>query len=374
MQNEQIVEIPGAFPSPKDSRTIVEKATMWQRFSTAVIGVTETFKQFKNIYSQDWVGICTAAAFITGLWEATGKRYSEDFQYFLQKKYHDNVVYSGQSWFQPWFEGSSPYASISTAHKYGVLPKEEMDKYFIRNPQEKYPVYIDRLVKAMTPAVEAELLAKCEKIVTGYSKTDNSLASMVTAMSEPNCFLQHRFECGNTWYGKTIEGAYYSAYYSGSKIEPITVPYPTAAIGVNGHQVSGAGVRNNRTYIANTFGPSWTGDGHAEIDYMPTETWKVYVNKTAPVIEKELLLIKKSEFKFRFTKFMGYSIKYSYDVEMLHHVLMFENCMDFIPKAQRGYFGLKTIAGVRRFQQKYGILTTGFVGKLTLAKLNELYG
>lgn len=374
MQNEQIIEIPGAFPSPKDSRTVVEKAPLWERFTAAVAGVPESWKQFKNIYSQDRVGICTAAGLITGLWEATGKRYSEDFQYYLQKKYHDNVVYANQSWFRAWFEGSSPYASISTGYKYGFLPKEEMDKYFIRNPQESYATYIDRLVKVMTPEVEAELLAKCEKVITAYSQTDNSLAATAQAASEPNCFLEHRFECGNTWYGKTIDGAYYSAYYSGSKIEPITMPYATSTIGVNGHQVAGAGVRDGKPYIANTFGPNWTGDGHAPIDYMPTETWKVYVNKPAPVVEKEKLQIKKADFKYIFKKPLGYSLRYSYDVEMLHHVLMFENCVDFIPKAQRGYFGLKTIAGVRKFQQKYGILATGFVAKLTLAKLNELYG
>lgn len=39
-----------------------------------------------------------------------------------------------------------------------------------------------------------------------------------------------------------------------------------------------------------------------------------------------------------------------------------------------GYYGLATQAAVKRFQQKYGIETTGIAGPQTRAKLNELYG
>ncbi len=38
-----------------------------------------------------------------------------------------------------------------------------------------------------------------------------------------------------------------------------------------------------------------------------------------------------------------------------------------------GYFGKVTLASVKRFQARHGIPTTGYVGKLTRAKLNELY-
>ena len=38
-----------------------------------------------------------------------------------------------------------------------------------------------------------------------------------------------------------------------------------------------------------------------------------------------------------------------------------------------GYFGPLTLKAVKRFQAKYGIIQTGYVGPLTRAKLNELY-
>lgn len=38
-----------------------------------------------------------------------------------------------------------------------------------------------------------------------------------------------------------------------------------------------------------------------------------------------------------------------------------------------GYFGSQTFEAVRMFQQKYGILSTGFCGPVTRAKLNEIY-
>lgn len=70
------------------------------------------------------------------------------------------------------------------------------------------------------------------------------------------------------------------------------------------------------------------------------------------------------------------------DVTMLHEILAREG---FVVKASeeievndRGqgthFFGEATAAAVVRFQAKYGILQTGFVGPITRAKLNALYG
>lgn len=43
-------------------------------------------------------------------------------------------------------------------------------------------------------------------------------------------------------------------------------------------------------------------------------------------------------------------------------------------KLVTGYFGQLTLRAVKRFQAKYGIRQTGFVGPITRGKLNELYG
>ena len=48
---------------------------------------------------------------------------------------------------------------------------------------------------------------------------------------------------------------------------------------------------------------------------------------------------------------------------------------DVYPEARvTGYFGVLTTAAVKKFQAKYGISTTGYVGPLTRAKLNQLFG
>lgn len=39
-----------------------------------------------------------------------------------------------------------------------------------------------------------------------------------------------------------------------------------------------------------------------------------------------------------------------------------------------GFFGLQTLDAVKRFQKKYGIISTGLVGTLTRTKLNEIFG
>jgi len=43
-------------------------------------------------------------------------------------------------------------------------------------------------------------------------------------------------------------------------------------------------------------------------------------------------------------------------------------------KLVTGYFGSLTLKAVKRFQAKYGIIQTGYVGPLTRAKLSKLYG
>ena len=41
------------------------------------------------------------------------------------------------------------------------------------------------------------------------------------------------------------------------------------------------------------------------------------------------------------------------------------------PGLETSYFGTKTLDAVKRFQAKHGIITTGYVGPLTLAALSE---
>ena len=61
------------------------------------------------------------------------------------------------------------------------------------------------------------------------------------------------------------------------------------------------------------------------------------------------------------------------DVKNLQIALANEGFLGQVGFSFTGYFGVMTFEAVKMFQRKYGIWNTGFVGKLTRAKLNELY-
>lgn len=77
-------------------------------------------------------------------------------------------------------------------------------------------------------------------------------------------------------------------------------------------------------------------------------------------------------FKYTFTKQMDFG-DMGAEVVALQKVLKLEDCFPAIVPAT-GFFGLITKNAVKKFQAKYGIDQVGRVGKITLAKLNALYG
>lgn len=350
----------GGNVSEKDNRTIKETRSFINKTLSLFATNYEAGQPFKNIYSQDNVGICTSASLITGLWEQTGTRYSEDFQYYLQKKYTDKNK----------TEGSSAFSAIKTAYKYGLLKKEIADKYFIRDEKENYQTYIKRLFDKFE-AIESELLLQAEKVITAYSIFDEFDVLAIKKGIDEGALIIARYVCGNTWFNKIVNGIWKSCWRDGNDIEPIATPKNTPDFPVSGHLVCISHIRKDGVYIANTFGKEWTGDGHGNIDYIPTELWKVYTKKTE--IEKEILPVKKSEFKFNFTKNLSFNpFKYVYDVEMLQYYLIFNNYLEFIPAKERGYFGRKTLNAVIKFQKGNKLPMTGFVGNMTRQVLNAL--
>lgn len=61
------------------------------------------------------------------------------------------------------------------------------------------------------------------------------------------------------------------------------------------------------------------------------------------------------------------------DVMMLQEILKYEKLFPMNVEST-GYFGSITFEAVKKWQAKYGIPSTGYVGQITRAKLNSLYG
>lgn len=93
-----------------------------------------------------------------------------------------------------------------------------------------------------------------------------------------------------------------------------------------------------------------------------------------------------SVLKYNFTKQMGVekinseTVNDHNEVRNLQIALFLEGVLDDSSWPTRehvakfgGYFGSNTEMAVKRFQAKYGIKQTGYVGPLTLAKLNSIY-
>lgn len=363
----------GAFESKKDSRTIIEpsQSGLWQSIKNSFsYGPINSGSLYKDIFSQNSVGICTIASLITGIWNKTGIKGDENFGYFLLKKYIDNVEYPSSP---AWFEGSSLLNALRCIDKFGIVRSEYVEKYFKRDPNENYPTYIARMQKAFTPQVEAELLSKAEKVISYTQIKDLNDSNLALYLNDDKSFVYTRNVCGDTWYFKFINGVRYSAFWSMSKIiNPITMPTSTY-FPPSGHAICLAQITAEGKNYANTFGKNWNMDGHGIVAYSPTEAYRVYVNSTPKIVE-ENKLVKKTEFKYTFNKNLYPNPFYSKDVEALQTVLMYENCIDFIPANQRGYFGAKTLLAVKKFQSKHGITpTSGLVYQKTRAILNSIY-
>ena len=76
-------------------------------------------------------------------------------------------------------------------------------------------------------------------------------------------------------------------------------------------------------------------------------------------------------FKHTWSRNLRVGSSYTNDVYALQTALTLEGV--YATEITGGFYN-KTLAGVKQFQQKYGIDSTGFVGSLTRAQLNRLYG
>lgn len=361
MEKEKYL-INSAIESPEDSRTVQEpRVSVLSMFSSLKAGGKPV--AVEKILNQYAIGKCTAISLIQIVWDRTGVLYSDDFNYGLQKKFLDGA----------WFEGSSVFHAIKAAQKYGMLRKEIFDQYFNFNPTWDYATYSRKLKELFdNDALVNKLLAQCEKPIQGYSVVAPNIRDIAAAVADTDNAVLARYTCGSSWFYKNINGIRRSAWEGNGVIEPITPPIATVTFPITGHAVSLTHNTDADLFLSNTWSADWSKDGHASIDYTPTEAFKIYF-KNFP--GENPLPVKKDEFHHTFNFDLALGSKNKKDVEMLQYVLIFEECMTWVPPAQRGVFGPKTLAGVIRFQQKYNIYPAfGYCGPKTRAKINELWG
>jgi hypothetical protein len=95
-------------------------------------------------------------------------------------------------------------------------------------------------------------------------------------------------------------------------------------------------------------------------------------NGYAGAVDPLPYIVEKPTFNFTRNLFFGRSGE---DVRNLQIALAHEGFLGQVGfEGFTGFFGRQTLEAVKRFQKKYDIINTGLVGKLTIKKLNEIYG
>lgn len=108
---------------------------------------------------------------------------------------------------------------------------------------------------------------------------------------------------------------------------------------------------------------------HLHFGLYPTE---VVNNGYDGAIDPTPYLVETPKFTFTRNLFFGRSGE---DVRNLQIALAHEGFLGQVGfEGFTGFFGRQTLEGVKRFQVKYGIISTGFVGKLTINQLHKIYG
>lgn len=324
--NEQLGT--GAGHSELDPRTV--KHSPYDQAVPLVKGGAEYLPT--EIEHQHSVGICTAISRVQMRQKQTGKKYSPDFQYLLQKKYYD----------LDWDEGSSPLHSNKVAKNFGFLPLSlwthttENDRYL------PYTEYIAKL-QVISDTEIARLVSLCVDKIAGYARVNIADAQAVAKAvidSPKQSGLLCRYGCQKNWWTPS---------WLAKDIDPLRNGPETS-----GHQIILASFDYTVTFmqkLANTWGTTWCLQGSAHIDwgnYPMTEAWVDLLE--TPVIPP-----------YVFTKLLRYGMR-GFDVKMLQQKLKI---------TADSVFGNQTLKAVKDFQILHGLTADGVVGPKTNIELNK---
>ncbi len=337
--------------SPKDSRTVHHND--YATVGEPIIKAGNAYSP-QDIENQHHVGICTAISMVQNVEKISGKKYSPDFQYLLQKKFYDFN----------WGEGSAIISALKVAKKYGFLPIEKFTYTTEADRNLSYPEYIAKL-QAISDDEITRLILLCIDPIPGYAAVDVSNAqSIALAIQESQAGILCRYTVGSEWY-TDING---NITWDKTKLDPLRAP--TQATVQGGHAINMSNVDYTvflQQFLPNTWGVQWNDNGIGYTDwnkYKPTEAWLIL--KTAPIIPL---------FQFLHDLYLGII---SPDVKQLQ-ILLNKNPQTQVALSGPGSVGFETNTfgsftrnAVIKFQALNKLPQTGYVGPLTRAILNKL--
>ncbi len=249
----------GAIASPYDIRTFTYPVKGFPIQSGG-----QRYKK-EDIEDQSKVGICTSISLTQNARKATGIAFSADFQYLLQKKYHDANTPFG------WDEGSSIFAAVSIGKNYGFLPASEW-KWTTQSDRDlPYHKYIEKLKAVPEEEIQRLLKISAKYKLKAYAYVPVNRDAMAEAIHNSKAGILVRFSLGNEWF--TAPNGQTS--WNKKDIEPLRPPKKV----ITGHAVTESNYDGGSFRIANSWGWEWCDLGtayHSFGAYKPTEAWAVW--------------------------------------------------------------------------------------------------
>lgn len=274
----------------------------------------------EHIEHQHTVGICTAISMVQLRERATGKKYSPDFQYLLQKKFYD----------KNWDEGSAIFYACKVAKNYGFLPIE-LSPITEADRQGGYQQYINKL-KLITDEEVNRLIGLCVDKIPAYASVNVSdPQSIAKAIIESEAGILCRYDVDENWY---------SPSWLPKDIDPIKKP----DIATSGHAIiaSSFDYTNDTRFVQpNTWGTNWCNEGQCHIvwdNYKMTEAWTIL--KQAPEVStKPTEACKLGDRSQAVATLQAWLISKGYS----------------IPAGVTSFFGAQTRSALGKFQRDNGI-------------------
>lgn len=320
----------GAFPS-FDVRTPLFTSDTQAKPIPLKGGIKYNASDIQNQYA---VGICTAISRTQLRTKQTGRRYSADFHYLVQKKLYDNN----------WNEGSSLLNSQKVANKVGFLP-EELWTYTDEDDRKlPYAEYIKKLqdipwseIEALLGEVDEDgkyLKGKTIDHIPGYMAVipgDIMKVGDAIVSSPQQTGLFVCVGTSDSWSFPTnpLKHKSYTGYH---------------AIIFSSYEMESDKTRGTFT---NTWGPRWGKDGSVDFYFHEYPILEAYIDVESIV---------KPAIKFTRTLRRGNK---GDDVKLLQQLLGFTG-----PDID-GSFGPKTLEAVKLFQKRNKLVVDGIVGPKT---------
>lgn len=303
-------------------------------------------------YNQDAIGICTAIDLADMMQAAWGIPFSAQFIYNVGKKMYDGNT----------DEGSSIKTMLRVVNNYGAAPKSMVPT---DDPTQDYQAYVDAWFAP-------EVFAAAKQYLMNYATARLDPVGFASDLSTSKYGLMTRMDTGTEWY-TDIHG---NISYKDSDIDPLRAPNPatgghsvkcTAYFGLNQGQVRR--LRNTWGDAQNPIMPgnlTWGNNGDISYLYSTlqpyvTEAWSI----SKPVIQAGYV----------FRKELGIGTT---DPDVIHlqaylnnHGFPVASSGAGSPGNETSFFGGLTLSAVKRFQAFHGIPATGYIGKLSLAILNQ---